>query len=130
LSLGDFSSAPDAALLDRIESELRREFPPGGGVALHRGATWTTDAPYRETESAIAAARLSGALAVEMEAAALYAFATAKRVPVVCFAHVTNSMAQHGVDDFEKGEGQGTVTALRLIKSATRAFRSHAQLWL
>jgi adenylate cyclase len=42
-------------------------------------------------------------------------------------AHVTNSMAQHGGDDFEKGEGQGTVTALRLIEAATRAFRSHAQ---
>ena len=121
-SLGDFASAPDAPLLDRVESELRLEFPPGSSVAIHRGATWTTDAPYRETESAIAAARLSGALAVEMEAAALYAFAIAKEVSVVCFAHVTNTMAQHGGDDFEKGEGQGTVTALRLIEAATRAF--------
>jgi uridine phosphorylase len=127
LPLSDFASAPDAALLDRVESELRREFPPECSIALHRGATWTTDAPYRETEPAIAAARSSGALAVEMEAAALYAFGTAKRVLVVCFAHVTNSMAQHGVNDFEKGEGQGTVTALRLIEAATRAFRSHAQ---
>ena len=95
-SLGDFASAPDAPLLDRVESELRLEFPPGSSVALHRGATWTTDAPYRETEPAIAAARLSGALAVEMEAAALYAFATAKGVPVVCFraCHQYNGSAR------------------------------------
>ena len=33
-------------------------------IALHRGATWTTDAPYRETASAIERARQLGALAV------------------------------------------------------------------
>ena len=45
-------------------------------------------------------------LAVEMEAAALYAFATARARPVICFAHVTNQMAR--VDgDFEKGEANG-----------------------
>jgi nucleoside phosphorylase len=38
------------------------------------GATWTTDAPFRETEEAIRAAFEGGILAVEMEAAALYAF--------------------------------------------------------
>src|SRR5206468_10326486 len=46
-------------------------------IAVHRGASWTTDAPYRETENAIDSARAQGALAVEMEAAALYAFARA-----------------------------------------------------
>ncbi len=43
-----------------------------------KGATWTTDAPFRETETAISHAREHGALAVEMEAAALYAFAHAR----------------------------------------------------
>ena len=37
-----------------------------------------------------------------MEAAALYAYATARERDVVCVAHVTNSMATTG-DDFEKG---------------------------
>jgi len=59
-----------------------------------------------------------------METAALYAFATARIVPVVCFAHVTNTMGQHGGDDFEKGEAEGTVTALRLIEAAAAAFGS------
>jgi purine-nucleoside phosphorylase len=39
------------------------------------GATWTTDAPFRETEAMIEACRANGILAVEMEAAALYALA-------------------------------------------------------
>src|ERR1700719_5181810 len=54
------------------------------------GASWTTDAPFRETAQAIEAARAKGILAVEMEAAALYAFARAAGVQVLCLAHVTN----------------------------------------
>ena len=128
LPLSDFASAPDTALLESGEkSELRRKFPPEMQYCPSSRCDLDHRCAVSRTEPAIAAARSSGALAVEMEAAALYAFATAKGVPVVCFAHITNSMAQHGGDDFEKGEGQGTVTALRLIELATRAFTSHAQ---
>ncbi len=116
---GDFVAAPNPALLDAMETAVRRL-----GVALHRGATWTTDAPFRETEAAIAAARAQGVLAVEMEAAALYAFATARHATVACFAHVTNAMGQQEGSDFEKGEAEGTVTALRLIEAAAAAFGS------
>lgn len=87
---------------------------------VRRGATWTTDAPYRETEEAITANRVRGVLAVEMEAAALYAFAEAQGRPVVCFAHVTNQMAQQG-DDFEKGEADGAIASLNLLGVATTA---------
>ena len=86
------------------------------GLAVLTGATWTTDAPFRETAEAIAARRDEGLLAVEMEAAALYAFAQATGNNVVCFAHVTNQMAQIS-GDFEKGEADGTVDALDLIKA-------------
>jgi uridine phosphorylase len=118
----DFVTAPDAELMGRIDAGIRAEFPPGSGTAVHRGATWTTDAPYRETAAAIAAAAARGVLAVEMEAAALYAFAVARGCPVACFAHVTNSMGQSVGGDFEKGEAEGTVTALRLIGAAVKAF--------
>jgi uridine phosphorylase len=91
-------------------------------LPVMRGATWTTDAPFRETASAIAAMAAAGALAVEMEAAALYAFADARQKPVVCFAHVTNQMARM-VGDFEKGEADGSVDALALIVSAAAAWR-------
>jgi uridine phosphorylase len=92
------------------------------GVPVHRGATWTTDAPFRETDEAIQAARDAGILAVEMEAAALYAFSTATGNPIVCFAHVTNQMAvEEG--DFEKGEAGGSTDALRLFGAAAKAWR-------
>ena len=89
-------------------------------VPVHRGTAWTTDAPYRETEAAIAAARAHGALAVEMEAAALYAFARARRRDVLCFAHVTNQMAVVE-GDFEKGEADGARDSLDVIAAAARA---------
>jgi purine-nucleoside phosphorylase len=78
------------------------------------GATWTTDAPFRETSEAIQAAADKGILAVEMEAAALYAFATATGCKVLCLAHVTNTMAQTGAD-FGKGEDDGTVDAMAVL---------------
>jgi uridine phosphorylase len=84
------------------------------GLPVHRGASWTTDAPFRETTSAIAAARAQGILAVEMEAAALYTFATVHQRPVLCLAHVTNTMGLTD-GDFEKGDADGSTVALQVI---------------
>ncbi len=81
-----------------------------------KGSSWTTDAPHRETEAAISANRARGILAVEMEAAALYAFAAARNKPVVCFAHITNQMAQ-SCDDFEKGEADGALASLAVVNA-------------
>lgn len=114
-----FAVAPNAALLTRVEEALSRI----ADIVVHRGATWTTDAPYRETEAAIVSARDLGALAVEMEAAALYAFAAARRRSVVCLAHVTNAMAQT-IGDFEKGESDGATATLALIVATARAWSS------
>lgn len=84
------------------------------------GSSWTTDAPFRETAEAVEAARGRGILAVEMEAAALYAFARAAGVRLICLAHVTNTMGQSG-EDFEKGEADGTADALVLLDRIVRA---------
>lgn len=84
-------------------------------VSVRGGSSWTTDAPYRETPSAIEQAKTLNIDCVEMEAAALYAFAKAKNKNVVCFAHLTNTMAQN-VGDFEKGAENGSVSSLSLIK--------------
>jgi uridine phosphorylase len=78
------------------------------------GASWTTDAPFRETEDAIAWARSKGVLAVEMEAAALYAFARAAGAAVLCLAHVTNTMGR-SEQDFEKGDADGVAEALAVL---------------
>lgn len=91
-------------------------------VPVERGATWTTDAPFRETQEAIDAMTARGLLAVEMEAAALYAFAAARGKSVLCFAHVTNQMALIE-GDFEKGEADGSVDALAVVRAAAEAWR-------
>jgi uridine phosphorylase len=90
------------------------------GLRVYTGSSWTTDAPFRETDQAIALAREREMLAVEMEAAALYAFAAAKGVNVVCIAHVTNTMGLAD-QDFEKGEADGTADALRLLAALIKA---------
>ena len=92
------------------------------GQPMYRGATWTTDAPFRETATAIARCRERNILAVEMEAAALYAFARARCRPILCFAHVTNQMAVIE-GDFEKGEADGSAASLGVIAAAGRAWR-------
>jgi uridine phosphorylase len=88
-----------------------------------RGGTWTTDAPFRETRSALDTAAAEGLQAVEMEVAALYAFAHARTQPVVCFALVTNQMAQVE-GDFEKGAEDGAPQALSLVAAAARGWRA------
>ncbi len=113
----DFASVDDKLLrlLDGAFSNL--------ATPVYRGATWTTDAPFRETEHAIRHARMLGILAVEMEAAALYAFAQARSRPVVCFAHVTNRMG-NVEGDFEKGEEDGSRDALQLVAITAKAWLS------
>ena len=78
------------------------------------GTSWTTDAPFRETSVAIARAQSKQATCVEMESAALYAFAQARNKAVICYAHLTNTMAQTA-GDFEKGEEMGSLDMLELL---------------
>jgi uridine phosphorylase len=93
------------------------------GMPVQTGAAWTTDAPFRETAEAIETARKAGILAVEMEAAALYAFAAARERPVICFAHITNQMGR--VDgDFEKGAADGAEESLKVIALMGQAWDS------
>jgi uridine phosphorylase len=107
---GEFAGA-DLRLVAKAKWALRQS-----NRAIFVGATWTTDAPFRETAAAIAAAHAKGILAVEMEAAALYTFASATGAAVLCLAHVTNTMGQAG-DDFEKGEADGTADALAILEA-------------
>jgi purine-nucleoside phosphorylase len=80
------------------------------------------DAAFRETEAAIAVASRAGILTIEMEAAALYAFAKARARAVLCFAHVTNQMGRIE-EDFEKGMSDGAEESLRLISLTADRWR-------
>ncbi len=87
----------DAELADSLAAGLQ-----GLGVPVSHGTVWTTDAPYRETKEQLAQYANQGVLAVEMQAASLFAFAVAKGIPVGMVAHVTNAVDQHQ-DPFNKG---------------------------
>ena len=102
---------------------LARKALSEAGVVAQVGPTWTTDAPFRETQEAIDAAMTAGILAVEMEAAALYAFARARGRSVLCFAHVTNQMGRIE-GDFEKGEAEGAEASLKVVSLAAARWRN------
>lgn len=94
-------------------------------TAILRGASWTTDAPFRETAALIASRRAEGIISVEMEAAALLAMGQALSKPVLCLAHVTNTMAT-GPSDFEKGGNDGHDVSLEVCRRALEAMTIRA----
>jgi uridine phosphorylase len=116
LAPADFAEADETLVKAAIRAFASENQP------IYRGASWTTDAPFRETAAAIERCRARNILAVEMEAAALYAFAQACGRPILCFAHVTNQMAVFE-GDFEKGEADGSAASLDVIATAARAWR-------
>ncbi|MFN3981286.1 MAG: nucleoside phosphorylase [Caldilinea sp.] len=69
----EIQSQPQALTAIRATLEAR-------GIPFVSGKTWTTDAPYRETQTMIDARRAEDCLTVEMEAAALMAVAQFRRV--------------------------------------------------
>ena len=110
----------DPALIAAVR--MRTEGRP---VPVHTGSSWTTDAPFRETESLISARRREGIVSVEMEAAALLSLGKALGKPVVCLAHVTNTMATRE-EDFEKGGDTGLADSLSVCVAALEATLEHA----
>jgi uridine phosphorylase len=116
LPSADYSEA------DPMLIALARDALLGSGIAAAVGPSWTTDAPFRETQEAIEAAEKDGILAVEMEAAALYAFAKARHRLVLCMAHVTNRMGRIE-GDFEKGVADGAEESLTVVTRVAHAWR-------
>ena len=89
------------------------------GLTVSTGLVWTTDAPYRETLPQLCRHAENGALAVEMQAASLFAFGVAKGVPVGVLAHVTNAIG-HTEEQFDKG---GSELGYKIFKAVCRAGR-------
>ena len=111
-----YAAPAEYACADPAVVTLARDAVAEKGLQVAVGPSWTTDAPFRETAEAIDAARSRNILAVEMEAAALYAFSAAAGVSVLCLAHITNAMGQ-AVHDFEKGAEDGTAEALAILEA-------------
>jgi uridine phosphorylase len=105
----------EPAILDRRIFQSLNGYHSDGNCPYFIGTSWTTDAPYRETQSDIDLMKKQGITCVEMEASALYALSAVKNYPIICFANITNSMAQEE-GDFEKGEEFGSIDSLNLIR--------------
>lgn len=106
---------PPGKLPERVLTALEQ-----AGSSNHRGAVWTTDAIYRETEQQVRRFQKKGALAVEMEVSALFSAAQFRGVDI-CSVLVTSDCLhdmqwQPGFRDrrFPAGR-QAAVTAIREI---------------
>jgi uridine phosphorylase len=109
-----------AEINDKLKTKLSELIRDGKFIS---GMAWTTDAPFRETQSKINYMRDIGVAAVEMESSALYSFAKSKNKAVICFAHITNEMGT-GEKEFDKGEENGSEASLELIADVARRIMS------
>lgn len=78
----------DQALTARVKASIEAR-----GVACQLGATWTTDAPYRETMDEVRQYQSEGVQTVEMETAALFALGQARGVQTASVVIGSDSLA-------------------------------------
>ena len=109
------SAERDAGVSSALAGELVSLGPP-----VVTGTVWTTDAPNRETREQLEWHAMSGVLAVEMQAASLFAFGAARAVRCGVVAHVTNGLDHSSTDQFDKGSHQ---LGFELLKAMSRAAR-------
>ena len=88
-----------------------------------RGRVWTTDAPYRETAEQLRFWAGQDVLAVEMQAASLFAFARVRQAHIAMLALVSNSV-DHAGADFDTGGDEYRVAVLAAVVRAARDFIS------
>ena len=101
------------------------------GLPVHRGMVWTTDAPYRETTQELKMYSGQGVLAVEMQAASLFALATMRNATIGVVAHVTNAI-DHTGEPFDKGPETDGIRILKALYHAGLAVAGSApkRSWL
>jgi uridine phosphorylase len=93
--------SPSSLLTRKIEDELRRN-----KMKFYRGATWTIDAPYAETQKEIQHYKKKGVLTVEMEAAALFAVAKKRNASAAAAFTVSDILGEEW-SGFSKGRYLG-----------------------
>jgi uridine phosphorylase len=103
--------SPCPQICDRLARELEPLAP------VRRGLVWTTDAPYRETAEQLRQWAAAGALAVEMQAASLFAFARARSARVGVVALVSNG-PDHSGGQFDTGGNEYRRAVLAAIARA------------
>ena len=118
LPAADRVTAPDPSLCGALAESLAAVAP------VTRGLVWTTDAPYRETAAQVRHWATAGALAVEMQAASLFAFAHTCDAAIGVVAMVSNS-GDHAGEQFDTGEHAYRVAVLDgIVAGAARFIRA------
>lgn len=111
------SVEPSADALVAIRDTLRRH-----DVAFVEGATWTTDALYRETRAKLQRRVAEGCLTVEMEAAAFFAVAAFRGVTFGQLLYAGDDLSGDGWDGREWDEHvEGRELLFRLAAEAVLA---------
>lgn len=108
-------ATPSPALIEHLLDQL------AGISPVRRGLVWTTDAPYRETEQQLHHWRDVGALAVEMQAASLFAFGQSKGAAIAVVAMVSNSV-DGSTTPFDTGGHAYRVQLLTALVTAGHRF--------
>ncbi len=90
---------PDATLAQALA-----EAAVAQGSVVTFGPVWTTDAPYRELRSKVAAYGAMGALAVEMEASALFALAQFRGVRLALLLAISDELFHEWRPGFRSAE--------------------------
>ncbi len=91
------------------------------GWPVVTGRVWTTDAPYRETSAQLEKWAARDVLAVEMQAASLFAFAAARNANVAVIAMVSNAVDHEG-DQFDTGTERDGYRVLQAIGKSAASF--------
>lgn len=76
---------PDKSLTKRLEKSIKKL-----GLKYFKGATWTTDALYRETRAEVERYSKQGISTVDMEASALFAVGKYRKIKVAAVFSVTD----------------------------------------
>lgn len=84
---------PNALLTKRLEKILERD-----SVPYTRAATWTTDAPLRETKAEVEFYRKKGVATVEMELSSLFVVAKLRKVKIAALLMVSDVLGDDWKD--------------------------------
>ncbi|MCC6932285.1 MAG: nucleoside phosphorylase [Deltaproteobacteria bacterium] len=104
---------PDKQFTSKLGAMLTEK-----GIDFEKGPSWTIDAPYRETKAEIKKYAKEGIVAVEMEAAALFALAQYRKVRIASAIVVSDVLGKKWKPRFSKRDVVATQN--RLIDAAVQ----------
>ena len=108
-------SYPDEHLTKKLDKSMKKN-----KINFEKGATWTIDAPYRETKDEIKHYRDLGVKTVEMEASAIFSVAKYRGVKAASAFHVSDLLVDNYTPMFEKEHMQNSLK--KLLDSAINVF--------